>query len=50
MHFTKYSFISILGYKLSKTNLPENTAYGEVAIIVKLSIIVQFLPNFYQLY
>jgi exonuclease III len=33
-HFTKYSYIFIPGYKLIKTNHPDNTAHGGVAIAI----------------
>jgi len=49
-HFTKYSHISIPGYKVLKTNHPDNTAHGGVAIIIKSSIVYQPLPNFCQDY
>jgi exonuclease III len=49
-HFTKYSSIHIPGYNLLKINHPDNTAHGGVAILIKLSIIFQSLPNFCQSY
>jgi len=49
-HFTKYSFFHIPGYKLLKSNHPDNTAHGGVAILIKISIIFQPLPNFCQSY
>ena len=49
-HFTKYSHINIPGYKVLKTNHPDNTAHGGVAIIIKSSIVYQPLPNFCQEY
>jgi hypothetical protein len=49
-HFTKYSSIHIPGYNLLKTNHPDNTAHGGVAILIKSSIIFQSLPNFCQPY
>lgn len=45
-HFTKYSTIFIAGYKLLKTNHPDNTAYGGIAILIKTSILFEPLPNF----
>jgi hypothetical protein len=33
-HFTKYSTIHITGYKLLKTNHPDGTAHGGVAILI----------------
>jgi len=35
-HLTKYSHIHISGYKLIKTNHPDNTAHGGVAIFIRL--------------
>lgn len=49
-HFTKYSSIHIPGYNLLKTNHPDNTAHGGVAILIKSSIIFHSLPNFCQPY
>lgn len=49
-HLTKYSSIFIPDYKLLKTNHPDNTAHGGVAILIKSSIIYQYLPNFCQPY
>lgn len=49
-HFTKYSSIHIPDYKLLKTNHPDNTAHGGVAILIKSSISFQSLPNFCQPY
>jgi len=45
-HFTKYSNIYIPGYKLLKTNHPDNTAHSGVTILIKSSIQFQPLPNF----
>lgn len=45
-HFTKYSKIFISGYKLLKTNHPDNTAHGGVAILIKTSLVFEPLPNF----
>jgi len=45
-HFTKYSYIFIPGYKLIKTNHPDNTAHGGVAILIKTSLYYQLLPNY----
>ena len=45
-HFTKYSSIYIPGYKLLKTNHPDNTIHGGVAILIKSSIQFQPLPHF----
>lgn len=50
IHFTKYSYIRIPGYKLLKTNYPDNTAHGGVTILILSSIIFQPLPNFCQDY
>lgn len=47
-HFTKYSHIHIPGYKLLKTNHPDNTAHGGVAILIKSTIAFQPIPNFCQ--
>jgi exonuclease III len=44
-HFTKYFFINILGYFSLKSNHPDNTAHGGVAILVKASLFYQPLPN-----
>jgi exonuclease III len=49
-HFTKHSHINIPGYKVLKTNHPDNTAHGGVTIIIKSSIVYQLLPNFCQEY
>lgn len=49
-HFTKYSKIFIPGYKLLKTNYPDETAYGGVAILIKSTITFQTLSNFCQNY
>lgn len=45
-HLTKYSNIYIPGYKFLKTDHPDNTAHGGVAIIIKNSIQFQPLPHF----
>jgi len=45
-HFTQHSHIYIPGYKLLKTNHPDNTAHGGVAILIKSTIAFQPLPNF----
>jgi len=45
-HFTKYTSIHIPGYKRIKTNRPDNTAHGGVAIFIKSSIIFKLLPSF----
>jgi hypothetical protein len=45
-HLTKYSNIYIPGYKLLKTDHPDNTAHGGVAILIKNSIQYQPLPHF----
>ncbi|KAE9524515.1 hypothetical protein AGLY_015103 [Aphis glycines] len=45
-HFTKYSTIHIPGYKLLKTNHPDGTAHGGVALLIKSSILFELLPNF----
>lgn len=47
-HFTQHSHIYIPGYKLVKTNHPDNTAHGGVAILIKSTIAFQALPNFCQ--
>ncbi|KAL4090465.1 hypothetical protein QTP88_025295 [Uroleucon formosanum] len=44
--FTKYSTIHIPGYKLLKTNHPDGTAHGGVAILIKSSVLFELLPNF----
>lgn len=49
-HFTKYSGFYIPGYILIKTNHPDNTTHGGVAIFVKFSIAFQSLPPFCQDY
>jgi len=46
-HFTKYSTIHIAGYKLLKTNHPDGTAHGGVAILIKSTVLFEPLPNFY---
>lgn len=45
-YFTKYSHIFIPGYKIIKTNHPDNTAHGGVAILIKNSLYYQILPNY----
>lgn len=45
-HLTKYSFINIPGYFSLKSNHPDNTAHGGVAILVKTSLFYQPLPNY----
>jgi len=45
-HLTKYSTIHIPGYKLLKTNHPDGTAHGGVAILIKSTILFELLPNF----
>lgn len=45
-HLTKYSNIYIPGYKLLKTDHPDNTAHGGVAILIKNAIQFQPLPHF----
>jgi len=45
-HFTKYSYINIPGYFSLKSNHPDNTAHGGVAILVKTSLFYQPLPNY----
>jgi exonuclease III len=45
-HFSKYLYIFIPGYKLIKTNHPDNTAHGGVAILIKTSLYYQLLPNY----
>jgi len=45
-HFTKYTSIYIPGYRLIKTNHPDNTAHGGVPIFIKSSIIFKPLPSF----
>lgn len=45
-HFIQYLKIYIPGYKLIKTNHPDNTAHGCIAILVKSIILFQVLPNF----
>lgn len=47
-HFIQYLKIYIPGYKLIKTNHPDNTAHGGIAILVKSIILFQVLPNFCQ--
>ena len=44
-HCTLYSHIHIPGYRRHKANHPDNTAHGDVAILVKYSIIYRSLPN-----
>jgi hypothetical protein len=41
-HFTQYSHNHIHGYKLIKSNHPDNTAHGSTAIFVKSNI--EFFP------
>jgi len=45
-HFTKYSTIYIPGYKLLKTNHPDGTAHGGVAVLIKSTVLFEPLPNF----
>lgn len=45
-HFTSFSHMHIPGYRLHKTNHPDNTAHGCVAILVKSTILHQSLPSF----
>lgn len=45
-HFTKYSYIHIPGYILIKTNHPDNTAQGGVAIFIRSTIVFHPLPSF----
>lgn len=45
-HFTKYLTIYIAGYKLLKTNYPDNTDHGGVAILIKTLILFEPLPKF----
>ncbi|VVC34165.1 Endonuclease/exonuclease/phosphatase,Reverse transcriptase domain [Cinara cedri] len=45
-HFTKYSHIFIPGYKLIKSNHPDNTSHGGVDILIKTSLYFQLLPNY----
>ena len=45
-HLTKYSNIYVLGYKLLKTDHPDNMTHGGVAILIKNSIQFQPLPHF----
>jgi hypothetical protein len=47
-HFTQYSHIHIPGYKLIKSNHPDNTAHGGAAIFVKFNIEFFPLPSFSQ--
>jgi len=49
-HFTKYSNVFIPGYTLFKSNHPDNTAHGDVAIIIKSTQSFSPLPNFSQDY
>jgi hypothetical protein len=37
-HFTKHSYISIPGYSLFKSNHPDGTAHGGVALIIKSNL------------
>ena len=45
-HFTKYSQVHIPGYITYKSNHPDNTAHGGVAIIIKSTLSFSPLPNF----
>jgi len=45
-HFTKYFTIHIPGYKLFKTNHPDGTDHGGVAILIKSTVLFEPLPNF----
>lgn len=45
-HFTKYSQVHIPGYIIYKSNHPDNTAHGGVAIIIKSTLSFSPLPNF----
>lgn len=46
IHFTKYSHFHIPGFHLIKTNHPDNTAHGEVALLIKISLFFQSLPKY----
>lgn len=45
-HFTKYSKFHIPGFHLIKTNHPDNTAHGGVALLIKTSLFFQPLPEY----
>jgi len=45
-HFTKYTILFIPGYKLIKTNHPDNTTHGGVAIFVKSTTTFHPIPSF----
>jgi exonuclease III len=45
-HFTKQSYISIPGYSLLKSNHPDGTAHGGVALIIKYNLKFHSLTNF----
>jgi exonuclease III len=45
-HFTKYSQVHIPGYITYKSNHPNNTTHGGVAIIIKSTMSFSPLPNF----
>lgn len=47
-HFTLYSKIPIPGYNLRKSNHPDGTAHGGVAILIKSQLQFQPLPDFSQ--
>jgi len=49
-HFTQHSHIYIPGYKLLKTNHPDNIARDGVAILIKSTIAFQALSNFCQVF
>lgn len=49
-HFTKYSHFHIPGFHLIKTNYPDNTSHGEVAVLIKTSLVFQPLPEYCHAY
>jgi len=49
-HFTKYSHFHIPEVHLIKTNHPDNTTHGEVALLMKASLFFQHPPEYYHDY
>jgi len=47
-HFTEYSYISIPGYSLIKSNHPDGTAHGGAAILIKSNLNYYPLANYSQ--
>uniref|UniRef100_A0A2S2PYF1 RNA-directed DNA polymerase from mobile element jockey n=1 Tax=Sipha flava TaxID=143950 RepID=A0A2S2PYF1_9HEMI len=47
-HFTEFSYISIPGYSLIKSNHPDGTAHGRAAILIKSNLNYYSLANYSQ--